>query len=46
MLGYCASLRSHGSTAPWREQMLDFDGLNRLIGTGELLARGERYDAV
>jgi len=25
--------------------MLDFQGLNRLIGTPELLAAGRRYDA-
>ena len=41
--GYYASLRSHGSTAPWRERMLDFDTLNALIGTPELLALGKRY---
>ncbi len=41
--GYYASLQAHGSTAPWREKMLDFDGLNGLIGTPELLARGRRY---
>ena len=43
--GYYASLRSHGSTAPWRDQMLDFDGLNEVIGTPELLALGKRYEA-
>lgn len=42
--GYYASLAAHGSTAPWRERMLDFDGLNTLIGTPELLAAGRRYD--
>lgn len=41
--GYYASLHAHGSTAPWREHMLDFDGLNALIGTPEMLARGRRY---
>ena len=41
LAGYYASLRSHGSTAPWRDRMLDFDGLNELIGTPELLARGK-----
>ena len=45
MKGYYASLQAHGSTAPWRDRMLDFDGLNRLIGTDELLAQGRRYDA-
>jgi 2-methylisocitrate lyase-like PEP mutase family enzyme len=42
--GYYASLRQHGTTAPWRERMLDFDELNRLIGTPELLAAGKQYD--
>ncbi|MFN0163821.1 MAG: oxaloacetate decarboxylase [Burkholderiales bacterium] len=42
--GYYASLKEHGTTAPWRERMLDFDGLNALIGTPELLARGKKYE--
>ena len=41
---YYASLRSHGSTASWRSRMLDFDGLNAVIGTPELMARGKRYE--
>jgi 2-methylisocitrate lyase-like PEP mutase family enzyme len=45
LLGYYASLKQHGSTGPWRERMLDFDGLNAVIGTPELLAAGRRYDA-
>jgi len=40
---YYASLQAAGSTAPWHERMLDFDGLNALIGTPELLALGRRY---
>ncbi|WP_159911157.1 oxaloacetate decarboxylase [Pantoea sp. 18069] len=40
---YFASLRSHGTTAPWQGRMLGFDGLNALIGTPELLALGETY---
>jgi 2-methylisocitrate lyase-like PEP mutase family enzyme len=42
--GYYASLHAHGSTLPWRDRMLDFDGLNALIGTPELLALGRRYE--
>ena len=42
--GYYASLRQHGTTAPWRERMLDFDGLNAVIGTPELLERARGYD--
>ncbi len=43
--GYYASLQQHGGTGPWRERMLDFDGLNALIGTPTLMALGRRYDA-
>lgn len=43
--GYYASLARHGTTTPWRDRMLDFDALNALIGTPELLATGRRYDA-
>jgi 2-methylisocitrate lyase-like PEP mutase family enzyme len=43
--GYYASLHGHGTTGPWRDRMLDFDGLNGLIGTPELLATGRRYEA-
>lgn len=42
--GYYASLREHGSTAPMRGQMLDFDGLNEVIGTPELLAAAKTYE--
>lgn len=41
---YYASLREHGTTAPWRDRMLDFDGLNEVIGTPELLEQGKRYE--
>ena len=40
---YYASLAKHGSSEPFRSRMLDFDGLNDLIGTPELLALGKRY---
>jgi 2-methylisocitrate lyase-like PEP mutase family enzyme len=40
---YYASLAKHGSSEPFRGRMLDFDGLNDLIGTPELLALGKRY---
>jgi 2-methylisocitrate lyase-like PEP mutase family enzyme len=42
---YLASLRAHGTTQPYGNRMLDFDGLNAVIGTDELLARGKKYDA-
>jgi 2-methylisocitrate lyase-like PEP mutase family enzyme len=41
---YYASLKQHGTTAPYRDRMLDFDQLNALIGTPELLEKGKRYD--
>ena len=41
--GYYASLQAHGSTTPWRGRMLDFDGLNALIGTPGVLEAGKRY---
>lgn len=41
---YYASLHAHQTTAPFKEQMLDFDGLNDLIGTDELMAQGRRYE--
>jgi 2-methylisocitrate lyase-like PEP mutase family enzyme len=42
--GYYASLKQHQTTAPWRERMLDFDELNRMIGTPELLQKGKAYE--
>jgi 2-methylisocitrate lyase-like PEP mutase family enzyme len=39
---YYASLASHGSTQPFRDRMFDFDELNRLIGTPEMIERGRR----
>jgi 2-methylisocitrate lyase-like PEP mutase family enzyme len=41
--GYYASLHEHQTTTPWQDRMLDFDGLNHLIGTPELLTQGQRY---
>ena len=43
--GYYASLHSHHSTAPFKDAMLDFDQLNELIGTPELLALGLHYES-
>lgn len=42
--GYYAALKDGGSSAGWRERMLDFDGLNGLIGTPQMLERGRGYD--
>ena len=42
--GYYASLHQHQTTLPWQDRMLDFDGLNAVLGTPELLAEGAKYD--
>lgn len=40
---YFATLKRDGTTAALRERMLDFAGLNRVIGTPQLLELGKRY---
>jgi 2-methylisocitrate lyase-like PEP mutase family enzyme len=42
--GYFSSLKSSGTTTPYRDRMLDFDALNQTIGTPDMLALGKRYD--
>ena len=42
--GYYASLNAHQTTLPWQSQMLDFDGLNAVIGSPALLAQGKQYE--
>ncbi|QHE93170.1 carboxyvinyl-carboxyphosphonate phosphorylmutase [Pandoraea fibrosis] len=42
--GYYANLHAQGTTAAWGDRMLDFDGLNAVIGTPALLAEGKRYE--
>jgi 2-methylisocitrate lyase-like PEP mutase family enzyme len=41
---YFTSLKQHGTTAPFRNRMLDFKGVNDLVGTADMLALGRRYD--
>lgn len=41
---YFAALRRDGSTAALRGRMLDFAGLNALIGTPAMLELGKRYE--
>ncbi|MDP3230424.1 MAG: isocitrate lyase/PEP mutase family protein [Acidovorax sp.] len=41
---YYSSLHAHQTTAPFKDQMLDFDGLNALIGTPELMEQGRQYE--
>ena len=45
MQAYLASLKTHGSNMPFKDQMLDFGGLNKLLGTSDMLALGASYDA-
>jgi 2-methylisocitrate lyase-like PEP mutase family enzyme len=46
MQEYLASLHDHGTNAPFHNRMLDFDGLNGLLGTNDMLALGADYDAM
>jgi len=39
-----ASLRDHGTTAQYRDRMLDISGLNDVIGTDSLILAGQRYN--
>jgi 2-methylisocitrate lyase-like PEP mutase family enzyme len=39
---YYAALAVHGSTQPFRHRMFDFNELNSLIGTPEMIERGRR----
>jgi 2-methylisocitrate lyase-like PEP mutase family enzyme len=41
---YYASLAGQGSTEPFRSRMLDFEELNHLIGTPEMVALGKEYE--
>ena len=43
---YYASLAAGGTSEPFRSRMLDFTGLNELIGTPEMLALGKQYDSL
>jgi 2-methylisocitrate lyase-like PEP mutase family enzyme len=41
---YYGALHRDGTTDTMRKEMLDFDGLNAVIGTPELLAAGKKYE--
>lgn len=41
---YLKALKENGSTAQVRDRMFDFNGLNNLLGTAELLESGKQYD--
>jgi 2-methylisocitrate lyase-like PEP mutase family enzyme len=40
---FYTALKTHSSTDPFRARMFDFDALNDLIGTPDMLERGKRY---
>jgi 2-methylisocitrate lyase-like PEP mutase family enzyme len=42
---FYGSLAAHGSNEPYRNRMLDFNGINELVGTPHMIAHGQRYEA-
>jgi 2-methylisocitrate lyase-like PEP mutase family enzyme len=42
--GYYGSLAANGTTEPFRNQMLGFDDINRVVGTPEMIALGKHYE--
>jgi 2-methylisocitrate lyase-like PEP mutase family enzyme len=42
---YFASLKANGTNAPFRNRMFDFNGLQGLLGTTEMLETARQYDA-
>jgi 2-methylisocitrate lyase-like PEP mutase family enzyme len=41
---YYQSLKANGSNRPFADRMFDFNGLNDVIGTADMLEQGARYD--
>jgi hypothetical protein len=41
---FYATLARDGETNAFRDRMFDFEGLNGLLGTAGILARGKRYE--
>jgi len=41
---YYASLHASGTNAPFMDRMHDFNGLNEVIGTSQMLAQGKRFE--
>ncbi|MDB5546245.1 MAG: prpB [Hyphomicrobiales bacterium] len=41
---YYASLKKHGENGPFRERMFDFDELNGVLGTSDLMRKGATYE--
>jgi len=42
---FYASLKANGTTDPFRSRMFDFDQLNAVIGTPQMIAAGKAYEA-
>lgn len=42
--GYFESLQKTGTTDAYRDRMYEFDELQKLVGTGEMLDLGKKYD--
>jgi 2-methylisocitrate lyase-like PEP mutase family enzyme len=42
---FYASLAAHGTSGPFLDRMYDFAALNDVIGTPEMIALGEDYEA-
>ena len=41
---YYASLRTHGTNAPFQDRMFDLNEFNDMLGTAEILANGRSYE--
>jgi 2-methylisocitrate lyase-like PEP mutase family enzyme len=41
---YYASLATFGTTAPYGDRMLDFEGINKIVGTADMMELGKQYD--
>lgn len=46
MTDYYQSLKENGSNRPMADRMFDFTQLNEVLGTPEILARGQSYETV
>ena len=42
---FYGTLAKEGTTESFRPRMFDFEGINRLLGTADILARGKRYES-
>jgi 2-methylisocitrate lyase-like PEP mutase family enzyme len=41
---FLATLKTEGSTQSYRDKMLDLTGLNKLLGTEDILSNGKKYE--